>query len=302
MQEYTAPAEYVASASASMTSTAKPTGTGTTTPKSGEKGGSNTGAIVGGIIGAIAVIGATVGFLFYRRRQQRNTHLHTPVKSSDYKESGSSGSGNNNNSSSVNRNKNEEELRRMQNQFENQQQQLELQRQLLALQQQQTVTSAAVSQPAMVQQYQDSTGMAATPYGYQPLMYYPAVSSTLQTVHTVPNTSAAYSYSTAIPAVSGGHSEMYQQTTEPNFVPSPVVYMPADYILPPATSSPVISTTAASSGVGVGGGDTSSPYAVGSALMKGHGQGQVSGPQSYVDGSGGWTEKPQPNNPHTIIE
>ncbi|KAG0289825.1 Adagio protein 3 [Linnemannia gamsii] len=294
-QEYTAPADYVASASASATSTAKPTTSGSGSASGdGEKSGSNTGAIVGGIVGGIVVIAAIVGFLIYRRRQQRNTHLHTPVRSSDDKESGSSahvsGSGNNNNS-----NRNEEELRRMQTQLENQQQQLELQRQLLALQQQQTVTSGPASQPAMVQQYQEP----ATPYGYQPPMYYPTVPTTLQTVQAVPDTSAAYGYSAAMPAVSGGHSEMYQQTTEPSFTPSPVVYMPADYILPPATSSPATPATVASSGVGVGrGGDVSSPYAVGSPSKKG----QVSGPQSYVDGSGSWTENPQRNNPHTVIE
>lgn len=298
VSDYVPPASYVAAASASATG-AKPTGTGTGTGGDGS-GGSNTGAIVGGIVGAIVVIGAIAGFMIYRRRQQRNTHVHSPVNtSSDDKETGAAshstayGSG----SGGINGTSNEEELRRMQSQLENQQQQLELQRQLLALQQQTT----AASQPGMVQvhQYQDPS----TPYGYQPSLYYPQVPITAQTVQTVPATSpSSYAYSSSIPVVSGtGHSEIYQITTEPNFAPSPLVYMPADYVLPPGSnsvSSPDMSTVAASSSGGV---TDEGMYAVSAPAKKS--QGQVSGPRAYVDHAGSWSsDKPQPNNPHTALE
>jgi hypothetical protein len=311
MQEYVPPANYLASVSPSVSATAKPTTTGSGNVTGGGEGGSgsNTGAIVGGIVGGIVVIAAIAGFLFYRRRQQRTTHLHTPVKSSVDNESGPPN----------NSDRNEEELRRMQSHLENQQKQLEIQRQLLALQQQQQqhqaiVTSAATaaSQPAMVQQYQDPAGTMTSSYGYQPALYYPTVPTTFQTVQAIPDTSSSSGYTTGIPAVSGvvgnavgvKHSEFYQQTTEPSFAPSPLVYMPADYILPPGTSSPAMST-AVSSGVGMGVGDMSSQYAVsvaGSPLRKEQRKEQASAPQSYVDGSGRWTEKSQPNNPHTILE
>ncbi|KAK3811513.1 MAG: hypothetical protein JOS17DRAFT_779919 [Linnemannia elongata] len=299
VSDYVPPASYVAAASASATA-AKPTGTGTGTGGDGS-GGSNTGAIVGGIVGALAVIGAIVGFLIYRRRQQRNTHVHSPVRtSSDDKEIGAashsaahgSGSGGSNGLS------NEEELRRMQSQLENQQQQLELQRQLLALQQQTSVAS----QPGMVQvqQYQDPS----TPYGYQPPLYYPIVPTTAQTVQTIPATSpSSYAYSSSIPMVSGtGHSEIYQITTEPSFAPSPLVYMPADYVLPPGSnsvSSPDMSPTVAAPSSG--GVTDQGMYAVTAPVKKS--QGQMSGPHAYVDHAGSWSsDNPQPNNPHTVLE
>ncbi|KAF9313531.1 hypothetical protein BGZ91_006262 [Linnemannia elongata] len=289
--DYVPPASYVAAASASATGT-KPTGTG-----GDGSGGSNTGAIVGGIVGAIVVIGAIAGFLIYRRRQKRNTHVHSPVNTtSDDKETGaashSTGSGGNYGNS------NEEELRRIQGQLENQQQQLELQRQLLALQQQ----TAAASQPGMVQvqQYHDPS----TPYVYQPSLYYAPVPTTSQTVQTVPATTPyTYAYSSSIPVVSGaGHSEIYQVTAEPSFAPSPLVYMPADYVLPPGSnsvSSPPMSSTVATSSSG---GETDQGMHAVSAPVK-KSQGQVSGPHAYVDHAGSWTsDKPQPNNPHTVIE
>ncbi|KAF9145171.1 Multiple epidermal growth factor-like domains protein 8 [Linnemannia schmuckeri] len=290
--DYTPPASYVASANASATA-AKPTGTGTGGDAAGG-GGSNTGAIVGGIVGAIAVIGAIAGFLIYRRRQQRNTYVHTPVNThSDDKETGAAALSPT--SVSGGSSSNEEELRRMQSQLENQQRQLELQRQLLALQQQST---AAASQPVMVQ-YQDPS----TPYGYQPPLYYPPVPISPHTVQTVPDTSSSsYAYSNSIPVTSGGgHSEIYQVTAEPNFAPSPLVYMPADYILPPGSaSSPTVPTTAGSSSGGASG-DVSPPFAVGAPVKKS--QGQVSGPQAYVNHAGSWTsDKPQPNNPHTVLD
>ncbi|KAF8932932.1 hypothetical protein BGZ47_011096 [Haplosporangium gracile] len=295
---YTPPVAYVAAASASATA-AKPTGTGTGGDAAGR--GSNTGAIVGGIVGAIAVIGAIIGFLIYRRRQQRNTHTHTPVKThSDDKETGAaafsltSGSGGSNN--------NEEELKRMQSQLENQQQQLELQRQLLALQQQSTT---ATSQPAMVQYQDPSTPYGyqdpSTPYGYQPPLYYPTVPISPHTMQTVPDTSSSsYAYSTSIPVVSGGgHSEIYQVTAEPIFAPTPLVYMPSDYILPPnPVSSPAVPTTVGSSSGGAGE-DASTPFVVGAPVKKS----QVSSPQAYVGHAGSWSsDSPHPNNPHTILD
>ncbi|KAG9061060.1 hypothetical protein KI688_007689 [Linnemannia hyalina] len=296
--DYVPPASYVASASASATA-AKPTGTGTGTGGDAS-GGSNTGAIVGGIVGGIVVIGAIAGLLIYRRRQQRNTHGHSPVNTnSDDKETSAaphssapvSGSGVNNGNS------NEEELRRMHNQLQNQQQQLEHQRQLLTFQQQ----SAAASQPGMVQmhQYQEPS----TSYGYQPPHYYPPVITAAQTAQTAPGVSpSSYAYSPSMPVVSGpGHSEIYQVNAEPNFGSTPHVYNPADYVHPPGSNSvplPPMSSAIASSSGGV---TDQGMYGV-NAPVKNF-QGQVSSPHEYVDDGGSWSNgKSQPNNPHAVLE
>ncbi|KAF9538171.1 hypothetical protein EC957_007123 [Mortierella hygrophila] len=298
VSNYVPPASYVASASASATA-ATPTGTGTGTGTGGDaSGGSNTGAIVGGIVGGIVVIGAIAGLLIYRRRQQRSTHGHSPVSTNSDDKGTSAGPA----SGSVgnNGNSNEEELRRMQSQLQNQQQQLELQRQLLAFQQQQ---SAAASQPAMVQihQYQDPS----IPYGYQPSHYYPPVLTASQTVQTAPGTSpSSYSYSPSIPVVSGpGHGEIYQVNTEANFVPSPHVYNPADYVNPSGSNSvplpPMSSAIAAPSG-GVA---DLGMYGMGAPVK--NFQGQVSSPHEYADHGSSWSNgksQLQPSNPHAVLE
>ncbi|KAG0274065.1 hypothetical protein BGZ95_010133 [Linnemannia exigua] len=312
--DYTPPASYVALA-ASASASAKPTGTGTPGAGGGEeKSGSNIGGIVGGIVGGLAVVAGIVGFLLFRRRrnQQQGQSRHQRIKASsgDYEQPSPPTSATAAHGSDAEQQ--EDEIKRMQSQLENQQQQLELQRQLLTLQQQQQQ-----QQPVMMQQ--DS-------YGYQAPVYYSSATGA-PTVQAVPDTSyAGYT----IPVVSPTQSEMYTMTNDHtsgmNVTPSPLVYMPpppplspntaSDYTLPAMSqvaSSPALSTSAVST-------DMSSPYpyAVSTPVKKS----QVSGPQgliiptsaagageggvsttTYADGAGSWGEgKPQPNNPHTVIE
>ncbi|KAF9102248.1 hypothetical protein BGX29_004786 [Mortierella sp. GBA35] len=289
--DYTPPASYVAKASASAT--AGPSST------AGDSS-SNLGGIIGGVVGALAVIGAIVGFLLYRRRRQ---HGMVPVKTtSDHEDNKSLGGAHQNGQLPTSTNNHDEEFRRMQSQLENQQQQLELQRQLLALQQQQQFQSPTV----LIQQ----DPSVSSPYGYQPPIYYPPAPNTANTVQTSAAAhETSYAYTVAVPTV-GGHSEIYQTTTEPSYAPSQLVYMPADYghatsSMPMShikvSSSPAVSTTVATVS------DISSSHAIVEPVKKS----QLSGPHSvvttssggadkYVDGTGSW-ERPH-NNPHTILE
>ena len=227
---YIPPASYVTPPSANATTSLSPTVSNT--------GLENVGAIVGGVVGALAVIGTIFGFLLYRRRQYRPIPVKTTL---DHKESvGStpmSGSG----SPHANITSPEEELKRMQ-----------------SLQQPQLLRSPPLAP-------QDISGL----YGYQPPDFYPATTTTtpiptLNTVQALPNASShpLYAYSSAVPIVSaaggkGSQSELNQTTTEPSFAPSPLVYMPADYVLPPMSR---VSFLTSSTPVSVlSGGDVTSP-------------------------------------------
>ncbi|KAF9902121.1 hypothetical protein EC991_005261 [Linnemannia zychae] len=310
--DYSPPSSYVAiaasqSAASASSASAKPTAS--STPGTGgltgggeeEKSGSNVGGIVGGIVGALAVIAGIVGFLLFRRRRGRQHRGHHPVKTASSDNEHNSPSSSPRAAGAASAGVQEDELRRMQSQLENQQQQLELQRQLLTLQQHQQV-----QQPLMIQH---------DPYGYQPPVYYTSAGPGAQTVQTVPDTSyAGYT----IPVVSPTHSEMYQMSHEPTSTPGnahhqPLIYMPppispgspSDYTLPAlsqATSSPAMSASVST--------DMSSTYGVSSTVpvVK---KSQLSGPQTlivptstatYADGAGSWDSKPQPNNPHTVVE
>ncbi|KAF9920662.1 Multiple epidermal growth factor-like domains protein 8 [Linnemannia zychae] len=239
MSDYTPPASYVAAASASATTSgAAPTGTSnqvTTGPGNiDNKGASNnTGAIVGGVVGGLAVVGAVLGFLFYRRmKQNQNSESKTDVKNNSNGSSPPAPGGSGANDADESR---EDQIKRMQSQLDNQQQQLEYQRQLILLQQQQQqmATAAAASQPIYVQ---DMGG-----YAYQPPVYYPPVPTTTNTVQALPE-DTAISYS---PTSQGRtHSEIYQVSAEPNFAPSPLVYTPADYAYSSVSSPSVTANTA----------------------------------------------------------